>query len=275
MLSSLAVLIIAMYVPTVYRLFNFGWWRREYSHAPLIFLVFFWLVWRERGVLREKPDGRLHPGALLLLLAGLFCYWLGVRQQAVAVESASMPFVIMGAYYFLLGRAALPWLFPAAYLLFVVPPPIFVVDMITFPLKRVVSVCAARLLLLAGYPVIRKGVLLTVGDYNLLVADACSGMRSIVSLLALISLYVYLQKAPWRQRLLVLGSILPIAIVANIVRVSALALITYHYGEAAGQSFYHDLSGVVVFAVALAGIVAVDKFSRRFLAPAPAPEPGE
>jgi exosortase len=110
----------------------------------------------------------------------------------------------------------------------------------------------------------RKGVLLIIGDYKLLVADACSGMRSIINLMALIILYVYLQKVSISRRVIILASIIPIALMANTVRVTALALITFHYGDAAGQSFYHNISGFVVFAIALASVVFLDKLLQVF-----------
>jgi len=267
MLSALGVLILAMYTPTVYKLFQIRWWREEYSHAPLIFLIFFWLLWQERKVIQEPLDKNVHAPALIVLLLGVFLYWLGVKQRAIVLETASIPFVIMGAYYFLLGKIALRWLFPAVYLVFIIPPPMFLVDMITFPLKKVVSIWSVWILDLMKYPIIRRGVLLSIGDYKLLVADACSGMRSIISLLALVSLYVYLQNAAISRRLLVLVSIIPIAVMANAIRVTSLALITYHYGEAAGQSFYHDFSGFVVFAFALGSVVLVDKLAQVFLEP--------
>ncbi|MFQ5647024.1 MAG: exosortase/archaeosortase family protein [bacterium] len=265
MLYAVSTIIAAMYAPVLYKLFHLKLYLEEYSHGPLIFLVFFWLIWREKEVAESPVDDNLHVPALMILLFGLLLYWIGVKHHAIVVSTASMPFIIIGAYAFLLGKPAGKWIFPASYLIFTVPLPNFLVDMITFPLKRFVSLSATSILKVLHYPVIRKGVLLTIGDYKLLVADACSGMRSIISLLALISLYVYLQKARLSRSAIVLLSIIPIAVVANTIRVTILALITYHLGEAAGQSYYHDLSGFLVFFIALACIITVDKLSKSLL----------
>jgi len=248
-----------MYIPTVYKLFQMKWWLEEYSQAPLVILVSCWLLWRERKLLQEKPDNNLHVSGIVVFIFGLFLYWLGVRQRTIVLETASIPFVLMGAYYFLVGKSSLKWLFPAAYLVFIIPPPLFLVDMITFPLKKLVSISAEWVLGVLNYPIMRKGVMLIIGDYKLLVADACSGMRSMINLMALIVLYIHLQKVSLPRSVVILASIIPIALVANTIRVTALALITFHYGDAAGQSFYHDISGFVVFAIALASVVSLDK----------------
>ncbi|MBI5788567.1 MAG: exosortase [Candidatus Schekmanbacteria bacterium] len=259
MLTSLGILILTTYIPTVYKLFHYRLWREEYSHGPLIFLIFLWLLWKEREIFKKPIDDKLHLPAMLVFFFGLALYWLGVRHKAMSVEIASLPFVFIGAYYSLIGKEARKWIFPALYLVFVIPLPVFIVDMVTFPLKQIVSQLAEKSLALLHYPIFRNGVLLTIGDYKLLVADACSGMRSITSLLALISLYVYLQEAGIPRRMLVLISILPIAVLANTVRVASLALITFHFGESAGQSYYHDFSGFVVFGIALASLMMLDK----------------
>lgn len=264
MLSTVAVFLLAMYIPTVYKLFQMKWWLEEYSHAPLVIVVFFWLLWRERRLLQEKPDNQLHISGMAVFLLGLILYWLGVWQRAIVLETASIPFVLIGACYFLIGKSSFKWLFPVAYLIFIIPPPLFLVDMITFPLKKLVSISAAWVLGVLNYPITRRGVLLIIGDYKLLVADACSGMRSIINLMALIILYIYLQKVSIPRRVIILASIIPIALMANTVRVTALALITFHYGDAVGRSFYHDISGLVVFAIALASVVSLDKLLQFF-----------
>lgn len=264
MLSAVAAFILAMYIPTVYKLFQMKWWLKEYSQAPLVIVVSFWLLWRERKLLQEKPDNNLNISGIAVFLLGLILYWLGVRQRAIVLETASIPFVLIGAFYFLVGRSSFKWLFPAAYLVFIIPPPFFLVDMITFPLKRLVSISAEWVLGVLNYPIMRKGVLLVIGDYKLLVADACSGMRSIINLMALIVLYVYLQKMSVSRIVLILASIIPIALIANTIRVTALALITFHYGDMAGQSFYHDISGIVVFVIALTSVISLDKLLQLF-----------
>jgi exosortase len=147
-----------------------------------------------------------------------------------------------------------------------VPLPDFLLDAMTGPLKQWVSMVAENLLHFAGYPIARSGVMLTVGQYQLLVADACSGLSSMLSLSALGLLYLYLVgRNSWLHNGFMLASILPIAFCANIVRVILLILVTYHFGDAAAQGFMHGFAGMVLFTSALLLVVAVDGILRYIM----------
>ncbi|MCZ7562780.1 MAG: exosortase [Burkholderiales bacterium] len=149
--------------------------------------------------------------------------------------------------------------FPLLFLVFMVPLPGVIVDAITGPLKQNVSLIAENLLYWTGYPVARTGVVLSVGPYQLLVADACSGLNSMYSLSALGGLYLYLMQyqSRWRNAIL-LGAILPIAFAANVIRVMILVLVTYHFGDAAGQGFLHGFAGMILFVIALVLLFVLD-----------------
>jgi exosortase/archaeosortase family protein len=147
-----------------------------------------------------------------------------------------------------------------------IPLPGFLVDAITGPLKQWISTIVVELLYRAGYPIANTGVMLTVGKYELLVADACSGLHSMYSLTALGTLFMYIMaRARVLHNALMLVSILPIAFAANIVRVVVLVLITYHLGDEAGQGFLHGFAGMVLMLVALAGFFALDALLARLL----------
>lgn len=152
--------------------------------------------------------------------------------------------------------------FPIFILVFLVPLPGGLVNSITLPLKELVSVCAEFLLGLAGYSVARQGVILQIGPYQLLMTDACSGLYSIISLVALVSLYLYVTRRGKNRNIwcnvILLASAVPIAILANVVRVVALALITLYFGDAAGQSYLHGLAGITVFVAALILLIVLD-----------------
>jgi exosortase B len=168
--------------------------------------------------------------------------------------------VSIGVLLLYLGSDAVRLLwFPLAFLAFMVPIPEAILDAVTGPLKQSVSLLAEGILYAAGYPVGRTGVMLTVGQYQLLVADACSGLNSMYSLTALGLLYLYLMgHAGFTRNALLIAAILPIAFVANVVRVIFLVLITYHFGDAAGQGFIHGFSGMVLFVVALLSLILLD-----------------
>src|SRR5262249_42837039 len=147
-----------------------------------------------------------------------------------------------------------------------VPLPGFIIDAVTAPLKSMVSQIVESTLYAVGYPVGRNGVVINIGPYQLLVADACSGLNSMFSLLALGMLYLYLIPAASIARsVLVFAGVLPIAFAVNVVRVILLALITFHMGDDAGQGFLHSFSGMALFAAALAMLVGWDFAVCRML----------
>jgi exosortase B len=158
--------------------------------------------------------------------------------------------------------------FMLLFIFYLVPLPGTFVDGLTLPMKQSVSEIAAQILYAAGYPIARTGVILTIGQYQLLVADACAGLNSMFSLSALGLLYLYLMKhKSWLQNGLILVSLLPIAFCANIVRVIVLVLVTYHFGDAAGQGFAHGFSGMVLFVIALISILLLDAILAAFIKP--------
>ena len=144
-------------------------------------------------------------------------------------------------------------------MLFVFPPPDTMVAMITQPLKIAISQAAIDLLHSLGYPIAGSGVMIQIGQYQMLVAAACAGLNSLLSLTALGMFYTYIRHSSnFPYMLVLICCILPIAIIANLIRVLGLLLITYHFGEAAGQGFFHELAGLTMFASALLCIFLLD-----------------
>lgn len=265
-----AIGIGALFIPTYVRLNETLWNEEAYEHGPIIVLVFWWLIWRARSALAEQTGTPQPALGWPLLSAGLFMYFIGRTQNVALLEVAAQLPILAGALLILRGWPALRALwFPLLFLVFLIPLPGFVIVGITGQLKQVVSAVAETLLYHVGYPVARDGVVITVGQYRMLVADACSGLNSMYSLSAMGLLYVHLMRhADWRRNLLLLLSVLPIAFVANVVRVIVLILITYHLGDAAGQGFLHNAAGMSLFFVALAALFAFDRllgifFKRR------------
>ena len=194
------------------------------------------------------------------MIIGLLAYALGRSQDILLFEVGSQIPVILGALLITLGtKSARALWFALFFLLFMIPLPGFVVDAATGPLKQYISVIAEQVLYAAGYPIARSGVTLTVGPYQLLVADACSGLHSMFSLSAMGLLYLYLmQHTSTTRNLIIMAAILPIAFVANIVRVMVLILVTYHLGDEAGQGFLHGFAGIMLFIIGLLFLFALD-----------------
>lgn len=119
------------------------------------------------------------------------------------------------------------------------------------------------LLRFAGYTISRNGAILFMGDYSIVVGDACSGIRSLISLMAVGTVYAYFQKISNIKKSVLFLSIIPISIIANIIRLVVLALITYYFGEAAGQGFFHNFSGILLFVIAMISLVILDTLLDR------------
>jgi exosortase B len=262
----------ALYLPSYWNAAQGLWQTDEFGHAPLILGIVGWLFWQTRHAVDDAADAPRSGSGWLLLALGLALYAVGRTAGVSSVEFASQVFVAGAVLLLLKGQQALraAW-FPVFYLVFMVPLPGTVVDALTEPLKHWISIIVVDLLHAVGYPIGRSGVMITVGRYELLVADACSGLNSMFSLAALGALFIHImgRKSRLHTALLVLA-IVPIAFAANIVRVVSLVLITYHFGDAAGQGFLHGAAGIVLMLVALLAFFALDGCLARGL-----PDPGK
>src|SRR5271163_3501351 len=139
-----------------------------------------------------------------------------------------------------------------AFLVFVIPPPGWMMDVFTVSLKAMVSDRATEILYDLGFPVAQNGVIIMIGTYELMVKDACAGMNSIFALSAIGVFYIHeFARSSWVRATVLLLSIVPITIAANFVRVMALALIAYYFGIDAIEGIFHDLTGFALFAAAL------------------------
>jgi exosortase len=194
------------------------------------------------------------------LTLSLLAYILGEAFDFITLGTAGVYGAALSIFYSRFGvRAIIQNRFAFFYLLFALPPPSSWIDRLTFPLKQLVSVAAAEILQLFGLPVVHEGVVIYVAQYQLLVEDACSGLNSIIGLLAVTLIYIYLARGSfWRQSLLLAALTIPIAIVANVVRIIVLILLTYYEGDYVAQGFLHQIAGIFVFLIALLLIVAID-----------------
>lgn len=267
---SLGVLLLAfaaMYLPTYSYLAQTSWLKDENGHGPLVLGMSLWLLWRDRHALFAGQAVPALGAAFGALCLGMVCYVLGQSQGIDTLAAFSQILVLGGLILLLRGWRGLRicW-FPLFFLLFMVPLPGVLVQTLTLPLKWAVSYLAEIILHAAGYPVGRSGVTLTVGQYQLLVADACAGLNSMFTLESLGLFYMKIMDYQSRARNMILAiMIIPISFVANVVRVMVLVLVTYHLGDEAGQGFLHGFAGMVLFGVALSLTYLFDRFlAARF-----------
>ncbi len=256
----------AIMAPTMYDVGRLTWTTEQGGHAPIIVVTGAWAMWRELQSTRARPQ----PGngwiGYLLLGVCLVAYAVGRITGILEIEAFAMYGAIVSSAYLLLGGALLRALwFPILYLAVALPPPDQVVTLVTQPLKIGISDAAVSALHGLGYPIASSGVTIQIANYQLLVAAACAGLNSIISLSAICLFYVYLRhKSDWPAFLTVAALVVPVAIFSNFVRVAALILVTYYFGEAAGQGFIHDFAGLTVFLVALLTIFGADALLTGF-----------
>lgn len=259
--------LLALYFPVYADLARNTWTQDDHAHGPLIVAMSLYLAWQRRDIFTGALFARPVLAGWPILALGLSFYALGRSQDVNLMAVASQIPVLAGILLVTRGAVALRALwFPLLFLAFMIPLPGFLVDGVTGALKLHVSNVAEQILYLLDYPVARTGVTLTVGHYQLLVADACSGLYSMFSLSAVGLLYIYLmQHRNWPRNGILIASILPIAFAANCVRVVTLALITYHYGEDAGQGLAHDLASPMLFTVAVLFMAGLDGLLGAFM----------
>jgi len=261
--------LLVLFVPTFYDLGTTLWQRDDFAHGPIVLAVIIWLIWDKRQVLLAAP-ARTAPGlGFTLLVFGLLLYITGRSQDIKLIEVGALIPILAGVILAMRGWPAFRALwFMLLFTGYLVPLPGFFVDRLTGPLKQNVSTIAEHILYAAGYPIAQNGVMLSIGQYQLLVSDACSGLNSMFSLSAVGLLYLYLMRyKSWLHNGLILASLLPIAFCANIVRVIILVLVTYHFGDAAGQGFVHSFSGMVLFVTALTVVLLFDAILARLFKP--------
>jgi exosortase B len=259
--------LLVMYVPVLHDLLNKGLWSTsEHGHGPIVLVVSLWLMWKRWGesgaAVVEDPSPRA-AWSLMLLAAAL--YVVGRVLDVVYAEVSSVIPMLMGLLLLVYGWSAVRVLaFPLFFMIFMVPLPGFIVDPVGQVMKTIVSMAAEWALYLAGYPIARSGVILQLGQYQLLVADACAGMRTLFMLEALGILYLNLVRhSSFLRNVMLAILIVPISFAANIIRVIVLALITYHWGDEAGQGFLHGFAGMVLFLSALALTIFFDGLLRK------------
>jgi exosortase len=239
----------------------------NYSHGFLIIPLALYCGWERREQLSSAPI-RPHAAGFVVLMISLAVFAAGVLAAELFLTRISIVGVIAGTILFVWGRDHLRLLaFPVALLPLMVPLPAIIFNQVAFPLQLVASRVGEAAIAAAGIPVLREGNILELPNTTLAVAEACSGIRSLISLITLAIVLAYFTERRFGARALLVLAAVPIAILANASRVAGTGLASHWFGPRAAEGFFHGFSGWLMFVVAFAGLVAVQQLARRVRRP--------
>ncbi len=265
------LLLLAVYFRIAGKLV-FDWYDLpDYGHGFLVPLFSVYIMWDNRDVLRSTPI-RQSWGGLSLVLLGLCTVILGVYGADLFLSRISFLILLAGLIWTFLGRSMLrAMLFPLLTLLLAIPFPEIVFNKITFPLQLLASQLASGILSFVGVPVLHEGNVIELPVMKLEVAEACSGIRSLMSLFTLAIFYGYfLERGVTRRVILALASV-PIAVAANAARIVGTGLCVQYWDPDKALGFFHEFSGWVVFVISLLLLYLVH-LGMRLIAPPPTTE---
>lgn len=259
-IAVIAVLVAIIFWPI------FGWLKERfteadtyYSHGFLVPFVCLFLIYRNREELLRTPSSSDTRG-IFIILAGLLMHLLAFRWGINFICGFAFIIVLFGLFLVLWGKEVTKKnIFPLLFLVFLVPLPKVLIIEISFKLKILVAHIAANIVNFFGIPALRMGSTIQLPNTALTVGDPCSGLRSLISLLSLGALYAYISSLTKTGKFVLFLSSIPIAIIANIVRIVLLLLVAYVYGSEVATGKFHDISGFIVFIIALLGLMLVGR----------------
>ena len=253
-LAAMAASFAVAYAPMYVKLVAGPWQTEQEGHGPLIILAAAWLAWQQRRKLSSLALKPAPVAGWIILVAALLLMALTRSQDILMIEVATQIPVLLGCLLLIGGwPLARLFAFPLAFLFFSVPPPGWLLDAFTVPLKAWISDVVANFLYAYNYPIAQNGVMIMIGSYELMVKDACSGINSIFALSAIGIFYIHeFVGRDWARRLILVVSIIPITILANFFRVLALVLGSYYFGVDRIEGLFHDVTGIALFVFALA-----------------------
>ncbi len=253
----LVLLFFGLYYQIIFYMVQDWYNDSNYSHGFLIPFISAYIIWKNKEEISRVKIKEDSIG-FLIILVGLVLYILGVTGAEFFTMRFSMIPVMLGIVYCLCGREmAKNVLLPVGFLVCMIPIPSIIFNVVAFPLKLFAANIATNVIQLLSIPVVRDGNIIHLTDMTLEVADACSGIRSLMSMIALGVAYAYLFQNSVIKRLILVLFIVPITITANVARVTGTGILSHYVGPAAAQGFFHEFAGIFIFMVAFAMFIAV------------------
>jgi exosortase len=261
---AIAGLLLGLYYPTLARLVGQWWTDPNFSHGFFVPLFSAFVIWQERSRL---TDLRLRPSwwGLLFLGCGLCVLIVGQLGAELFLSRLSLLIVLGSLIVLFYGWSVFrALLFPWAFLLLMIPIPAIVFNQITFPLQLLASKIASTTLPWMGVPVLREGNVIILPAMALEVAEACSGIRSLMSLGTLAVIYGYLMESRVAVRVLLALASIPIAVAANSLRIVGTGLLVQYWDPQKAEGFFHEFSGWLIFVVSLIMLYLLHRVVRIF-----------
>lgn len=251
--------LISITLPTLVRLAQLSWTTEAGAHGPIVLATGLWLIWYDRNRLAGGVAPTLFPGLPLLIIA-LACYFLGRVTGIMMIEGLSaIAACTITAYMYLGVKVISRFVFHIFYLCFIVSPPENWVFVGTRPIKAALSNWAVDLLAFAGFPTAQAGATIFIGFFQLQVAAACSGLNSMIGITAIGAFYIYIRHgSDVRYAMIMALLIIPFAMFINFLRIIALILVTYQFGDGAAFQISHDYGGIFTFSIAIIFLMGLD-----------------
>ena len=257
-LAAVVVLVAILFAPTL-RWLALSWLGNDYyAHGVLVPLIAGWLMWRRRAAL---ADARPTPMALAFVAVGVGLHLVTLPMQMAVVSAFALLLVIVGLVWTFAGWPVVrAWAFPLLFLAAMIPLP--GIERLSPQLEAFTATYAARGAQLLGVAAVNMGGQVAVNDQAFTVGAPCSGLRSVVALGTLAVLFAYSVRGPWWGRALIVASALPIALAANLARVSSIFWVAQTLGGEAALGFFHTLASPLLFLVALALLILLGRAVR-------------
>lgn len=259
-------LVAVLFFPVLSALYRQRWVSLGYTHAYFILPVSLGLAfWRRRELAAAFADTEKRFGAfsLLIFISGGLMYLFGWIQGYMIISTFALIPFLYGFIGFIYGKKVQRLLlFPVLYLILLVPPPFALLDNVTLPLRYFSAFWVEKIFRLFNFPLQREGLMYIVKGQQMMIDEACSGFRSIITMISLGLAYVYVNKGTMLKKTVLVSSIIPLALIGNIVRIMAVSLIAIYFGQEAAQGFLHSFSGLLVFLFIVLGFMGIEAVWR-------------
>lgn len=247
-LATLLAFWLACFFPVYPSLIHTWLNNSNNSHGILVPLICLYLIWQKKDKLRQIKISTSMWGAVILIIS-IMLYLLSYAGQVAVISRSMVALSLIGLLWFTLGTNFFKLLaFPLFFLLFMVPVPDSVLRMVAFPLQLFATKISAFIIQTLSITVYREGNMLYFAQTQLEVAEACSGIRSIISFLMLSVIFIYMMDKGWVRKMIILFSVIPLALFANIVRITGTGILAHFFGPGIARGFLHEFSGMAVFA---------------------------